>query len=440
MDNPGIDSTTADSVTASHTLSFSENAQLRRLIVALFLTPAATYAIYFASMAVVEQETHSSAQMGFMILFSTLPGFLFAMLAGVVVDRQNRVLVLVISNVLRVLVVIGFAAATRWVNSLPLLLTAVYASNFLLSALLQFTASAEGALIPNVVASKQLLGANSIFQIVKLGGQGAGAALLAPALLQLGGAPAVGIAAVPLLMLSTWASARLRDELGSNEKELSRKRISLWKDLQVSWRFIARHASVRWAIGCLAFISAFQFVILTLAPSLAARVWGIPIEYMTYLAVPGGLAFGLGVWLLGRHGHKVREEKWIVRGFLALGGGAGSAVSSAHGARPALLSVSADLRCGGRRLRDGCDPGPGSGARAIAGRDAGARDLHSVVPEQHRFHLASATDRGLGGHRGFSAGSGIPGPDCPGGWGARPAARTHRKRGGAQTIAWFHSR
>lgn len=321
MDNPGVESTTADSVTASHTLSFSENAQLRRLILALFLTLAATQAIYFASMAVVEQKTHSSAQMGFMILSSTLPGFLFGMLAGVVADRQNRVLVLVISNVLRVLVVIGFVAATRWVDSLPLLLTTVYASNFLLSAILQFTTSAEGALIPNVVASKQLLGANSIFQIVKLGGQGAGAALLAPLLLQLGGAPAVGAAAVPLLALSTWACAQLPDELGNNEMELSTTWASLWEDLRVGWRFIAHHASVRWAIGCLALISAFQFVILTLVPGLAARAWGIPIEYMAYLAVPGGLGFALAVWLLGQHGQKLGEEEWIVRGFLTLGGG-----------------------------------------------------------------------------------------------------------------------
>jgi ABC-type dipeptide/oligopeptide/nickel transport system permease component len=52
--------------------------------VAQFVALTATYAIYFASMALVEEKTHSSAQMGLMIFSSTLPGFLFALLALVV--------------------------------------------------------------------------------------------------------------------------------------------------------------------------------------------------------------------------------------------------------------------------------------------------------------------------------------------------------------------
>lgn len=153
----GFDSTPANNVAASAAPSFAANVHLRRLVTSFLLTPAAAYAIYFASMSVVEQKTQSSELMGFMILSSTLPGFLFAMLAGVVVDRHNRVRILVFSNLLRLLVAIGFAAATRWASSLPLLLGAIYVSNFCLSALLQFSAAAEDALIPSVVASQHIL-------------------------------------------------------------------------------------------------------------------------------------------------------------------------------------------------------------------------------------------------------------------------------------------
>jgi len=317
----GSDSTTANNVAASAAPSFAANVHLRRLVTSFLLTPAAAYAIYFASMSVVEQKTQSSELMGFMILSSTLPGFLFAMLAGVVVDRHNRVRILVFSNLLRLLVAIGFAAATRRASSLPLLLGAIYASNFCLSALLQFSAAAEDALIPNVVASQQILGANSITQIVRLAGQGLGAALLAPVLLHLSGASLVGVVAIPLLALSTWVCSRLPRQLGDNGAPSAATWASVWNDLRVGWQFIAHHPAVRRAIIYLALVTVFVLVILTLAPGMAARVWEISTAYISYLAVPGGVGFGVASWLLGRHGHKMEEETWIVCGFLALGGG-----------------------------------------------------------------------------------------------------------------------
>jgi len=306
----------------SHTLSIAKNVPLRRLSVAQFVALMATYAIYFASMTLVEEKTHSSAQMGLMIFSSTLPGFLFGMLAGVVVDRHDRRHVLVIGNLLRLLVAAGFAAGTRWLDSVPLLLVTVYACNFLLSAIAQFTASAEGSLIPHTVPQERLLAANSIFQVATLGAQGVGMVLLAPPLLRLGGTPAAGVAAIPLFALAAWACARLPARLGEeNEGQSPQTWASLWGDLRAGWRFVAGDASVRQAIGCLVLVSALSLALTTLIPGLAARTWGVPVEYVAYLAVPGGFGFGLGVWLVGRRGHLLKEEAWISTGLLALGGG-----------------------------------------------------------------------------------------------------------------------
>ena len=306
----------------ANTLSLTKNVALRRLAVAQSTAMAATYAIYFASMALVEEKTHSSAQMGLMIFSSTLPGFLFGMLAGVVVDRYDRLRVLVIGNLLRLLVALGFAAAAYWFGNLPLLLAAVYAGNFSLSAIAQFTTSAEGSLTPRAVSPEQLLAANSILQVTMLGAQGVGTVLLAPLLLHLGGAPAAGVAAMPLFALAAWMCARLPARLGErSQKQPPRTWASLRDDLRAGWRFITGDASVRWAIGCLVLVSALSLVLTTLIPGLAARTWGIPVECMAYLAVPGGLGFGLGVWLAGRHGHLLKEEAWVSTGLLALGGG-----------------------------------------------------------------------------------------------------------------------
>jgi len=306
----------------SRTLSIAKNAPLRRLSVAQFVALVATYAICFASMALVEEKTHSSAQMGLMIFSSTLPGFLFGMLAGVMVDRHDRRHVLVIGNLLRLLVAAGFAAGTRWLDSVPLLLVTVYACNFLLSAIAQFTTSAEGSLIPHTVPQERLLAANSIFQVATLGAQGVGMVLMAPPLLRLGGAPAAGVAAIPLFALAAWMCARLSTRLGKgNEQHPPQTLASLWGDLHAGWRFVAGDASVRQAIGCLVLASALSLVLTTLIPGLAARAWGVPVEYVAYLAVPGGFGFGLGVWLVGRRGHLLKKEAWISTGLLTLGGG-----------------------------------------------------------------------------------------------------------------------
>lgn len=335
---------------ASRTLSLRGNMPLRRLSVAQFVALAATYAIYFASMALVEEKTHSSAQMGLMIFSSTLPGFLFGMLAGVVVDRHDRRRVLVIGNLLRLLVAAGFAAAAHWLsNPLPLL-TAVYACNFLLSAIAQFTTSAEGSLIPHTVPQERLLAANSIFQVATLGAQGAGMVLLAPTLLRLGGAPAAGVAAMPLFALAGWMCARLPAQLGKGGREQAlRTWASLRDDLRAGWRFVAGDASVRQAIGCQVLVSALSLVLTTLIPGLATRTWGVPVEYVAYLAVPGGFGFGLGVWLVGQRGHVLKEKAWISAGLLAVGGGL-ALLPALHALRglyvPLFLLVSAVVGAG----------------------------------------------------------------------------------------------
>jgi len=305
----------------SRSPSIAKNVPLRRISLAQFTSLAATYAIYFASMALVEEETHSSAQMGMMVFCSTLPGFLFGMLAGVVVDRYDRRHVLVIGNLLRLLVSVGFAASTHWLEG-SCLLAAVYAGNFVLSAVAQFTTSAEGAVVPHFVPSERLRAANSIFQVATLGAQGAGTVILAPLLLRVGGAPAAGLGAIPLFGTSAWMCARLPRRLGGrNDAGLSHTWASLRKDLQAGWRFVADNPSVRWAIGSLVLMSSLSLALTTLVPGLAARVWGVPIEHVAYLAVPGGLGFGLGAWLVGRRGGRLREEAWVGTGLLLLGTG-----------------------------------------------------------------------------------------------------------------------
>ncbi|MEJ2569253.1 MAG: DegV family protein [Anaerolineales bacterium] len=311
-----------NTTTTESTLSVLKNVHLFRLSAAQFTSIAATYAIFFSSVVLIEEITHSSTLMGVMMFSISLPGFIFGMLAGVWVDRYDRRRVLLVSNALGLLTTLAFTAGTRWLRSDPLLLLAIFVCNFLLSALIQLTASARDAVLPRTVGDDQLLAANSIVQVALICAQGAGTVVLAPVLLHAGGAPTVGVVGLLLFTLAAWAYSRLPDRIGRllDNVQGARRGVA-WEELRAGWRFIVGKPVVRSSIAYLVLMSGVILVIMTLVPGLVSRAWDFPIEQMPLLAVPGGLGFGLGVVLLGRLGSRFEEEDWLRAGLFTLGVG-----------------------------------------------------------------------------------------------------------------------
>jgi hypothetical protein len=215
-------------------------------------------------------------------------------------------------------------AITLWFHTSGLFLIAIYVSNFWLATIAQVTMSAEGSLIPRIVKSEHLLGANSIFQASMLGAQGAGIVLLAPLLLKLGGAPLIGGLAGLLCLLSAGLCARLPVFIGeSGPAAHDRTWKAIWDDLRAGWRLISTHTEIRWAIAQLVSASALSLLLLTLLPGWVSRGLGFPVENVAYLAVPGGIGFGSGMWLIGKRGHWLKKEVWASIGLLAIAAGLG---------------------------------------------------------------------------------------------------------------------
>ncbi|HEY0385277.1 MAG TPA: MFS transporter, partial [Pyrinomonadaceae bacterium] len=87
-----------------------------------------------------------------------VPLFLFGPLAGVVVDRLDRRRVMIVADVTRAVLALGFLVATR-LSSLWL----IYTVGALLFSVSSFFNAAKRAAIPNIVRGpEQLLGANSL--------------------------------------------------------------------------------------------------------------------------------------------------------------------------------------------------------------------------------------------------------------------------------------
>lgn len=104
----------------------------------------------------VYKATGSMLQMGIMLAISTLPAALFGLLAGVFVDRWNRRITMIVSDLLRGVLVLAIPAVAR------VGILGVYAVAFLVSTISLFFEPSKFSLIPELVGEDELMAANSL--------------------------------------------------------------------------------------------------------------------------------------------------------------------------------------------------------------------------------------------------------------------------------------
>ena len=148
--------------------------------------------VLYALTVVVLEATDLSAAVSGLFLTFLVPSVLFSALAGVYVDRVDRRTMLVITNALRAVVLIGIFAVGNDVGLVLLL-------NTLFSIVTVFFAPAEAAMIPVLVPRDQLVAANGLFTLTLNGAFALGYALLGPLIVTIAGGPAPLIAIVALL-------------------------------------------------------------------------------------------------------------------------------------------------------------------------------------------------------------------------------------------------
>ena len=116
----------------------------------------------FGIIVLVNDVTHSVVMVGVAIIAFTFPALPFGAIAGVIVDRLHKRLVLWISNVLRAITMLlmVFSLLSNRTDLLPL-----YVLTFMTSLIGQFFIPAEGASIPLLVGERELVPALSLFNI-----------------------------------------------------------------------------------------------------------------------------------------------------------------------------------------------------------------------------------------------------------------------------------
>lgn len=125
-----------------------------------------------ALLIVINQLTGSTAAVAVMTMAIALPQLLFGLLAGVFVDRWDRKRILIVSDLLRSVLVLGLIFVRR-----PEDVWMFYVLGFLQAAIGTFFDPAKSALVPDLVGRESLLAANGLSQTSRVLAGVVGAAL-----------------------------------------------------------------------------------------------------------------------------------------------------------------------------------------------------------------------------------------------------------------------
>jgi MFS family permease len=293
------------------------------LWIAQAVSMTAQQAIWFGMIVVVEERTRSSTQLSIAILTTIIPAVLVGLAAGVFVDHTNKKTVLVATNFLRAVTVLGYLLY-GWS------LYVVYAVNVLFVTISQFFGPAEASSIPALVPRRHLIVANSLFNITFTASQLVGIVLLAPAIIKAFGPPWVFVTCSALYLIAGALVSFLPPGI-QPEKPLS----SLHRETVINlalgevsevWAFIRSDRQTSWAMIHITITSTLMLVMAMLAPRYMVDVLDIRPEDAVFLFAPAGIGILAITTTLSRLTSRFKPSTLVNIGFT--GGGVAVALMS----------------------------------------------------------------------------------------------------------------
>jgi hypothetical protein len=228
---------------------------------------------------------------------------------------------MVLTTALRALVLGGLIFVDpEW--TWTILLTVLYVATFLFSTFSQFFGPAEGALIPRLVGRRQLIAANSLFNLTFFSAQFLGFAVLGPLLTKAVGRVALFQIATLLYIFCTLLVWLLpRDEAPPPDSLVKARSMvaSVWHDFVDGARVIWRDKMLVKAIAYLSIASSAFLMLGALGPAFVTRVLGIPAADLGFILAPAGIGILAGIMLVNRFAHADNRERMIDLGILASG-------------------------------------------------------------------------------------------------------------------------
>lgn len=267
----------------------------------------------------VYQISGSNAAVSGLFLTFGIPAVLFGMGAGAVVDHLDKRSVLVVTDLARAVLVLGFFF---FPTSMPIL----YGVSLVTAMITQFYVPAEAPTIPRLVPKELLVTANSLFSFTYYSSLAVGSIVAGP-ILRIFGPHAVFLLISSMFALAAWCASRIPREPGKQSDLPSfafAKIIHLAHVMTASVRDGLAYARATPVITeSLLLLTGTQIVLAllgTLGPGFADRVLEIDVRDASILIMgPAVLGIIFGSLWVGNYGYKISSRRLIQYGIIAAG-------------------------------------------------------------------------------------------------------------------------
>ncbi|MCX6049432.1 MAG: MFS transporter [Chloroflexi bacterium] len=272
----------------------------------------------------IYQTTGSTTATGIMFTALLLPGLLVAPFAGVFVDRLNRRTLMIVSDLLRV----GIMLCYFWVNG-PAQLWLIYILAFLEACVSQFFEPAVQALVPSLVTEEELTAANSLLMATTASAQLIGPALggVLIALIGLHGIAALDtvtylVSAILIALMRVPATVHnvvASETIQRSAQNVGRQLGTFFQEFVQGVRFVWNSATLRAVFLAATFIVfgmiGFQLLII---PTVT-QVWHSDARGLGLLMSADGIGTLLGAALVGNLAARLSPRMLIVLGGISGG-------------------------------------------------------------------------------------------------------------------------
>jgi MFS family permease len=302
-------------------LGVFRNASFLRLWLSQAATQVGGNMVLYGLTVIVVNSTRSNTAVSLLVLSFLVPAVLFSAVAGVYVDRIDRRLILIATNVLRGAL---FVALFLVGDNLALILLL----NVSVSTITVFFAPAEAAMIPSLVRRDQLLAANGIFTLTLNAAFALGFALLGPLVVNLANPEAVILVVAALYFVASGFCVTLpasppppreghggRLAVGEAERAVG----STFTQLRDGLSFIRSNRAISWSLIYLGIGASLVGVLGVLGPDFAQSALGLDAKDFAVVVLPLGFGIVTGILLLNAYGRYLPRRRVIEGGLIALG-------------------------------------------------------------------------------------------------------------------------
>jgi predicted MFS family arabinose efflux permease len=253
-----------------------------------------------------------------LILSFLVPAVLFGAIAGVYVDRFERRLVLVLSNLVR-------AVAFVLLLFVGEQLAFIYLLTIVIATGTTFFGPAEAAMIPVLVRRRQLLAANSLYIFTLQAAFFLGFALLGPLVVNLAGYMVLLVVVAILFVIAAglcWFLPPYHPELGMSRRALGEAGSAVattFGQLRDGLVYIRDNRKVFWPLAYLAITASLVGVLGVLGPGYATDTLGLSERDFVVVVLPLGMGLITGVLALNVYGRRLSRRRGIESGLVAIG-------------------------------------------------------------------------------------------------------------------------